>query len=150
MEKKDIFLNILSGLVIGTLATASFSRSSRNDIWKRSRGLSELSGFSELPKECCHFNHSRNYPLYDDTSNGLLTTVLEHYVFHRMFTGREREIGLNKHDNEFAIRETLGRFYDWMRTQRVSWTPVFMDKECEHIERRWNNYFAQKLHAKEG
>lgn len=98
-------LVLIGGIV---LSNCAFSRNVRNKIWQRAGGKSELSGLSEADGyslECAHLNHSRDYPRYNDPSNGRLLTTEEHLADHLHRTDN----GLDESGNTWAVRKLRER-----------------------------------------
>jgi hypothetical protein len=91
-----------------------FERNTKLEIYDRATNENgEL--FSELNPslvgfrfEVAHLNHTKDRN-YNNPDNGLLVTTLEHYVHHLLFLKSPLEIGLAKHQNDFAIEECYKR-----------------------------------------
>ena len=121
----------------GWLAFNAFSRSSREKIWERAGGVSEISGFSHEALECAHVNHDRDSGYYDDPDNGMLVTPWEHLheppVGHMLYKGEAVDQngllpnGLSPQHNNFAIRALEGRITDRDRSQEKIRQSSFSD-----------------------
>lgn len=72
------------------------------EIKKRSKGRSELSGRTDRPLECSHFDHTRN-ERYNLPENGIRLTVIEHLAYHLFFRDNASKIGLSEWGNDRAI-----------------------------------------------
>jgi len=131
-----------TGLILGGLALlsgAAFSLETKRKIWERSGRASELSGYNDRPLECMHFNHKRTNS-YDVTTNGLHVTDIEHYVYHLMYQSAPHEIGLNRHQNDWAIEqleERIGAFNGENNIFDVS----FLVRDAQM---RWNEYLLDE------
>lgn len=93
------------------LVSNAFTKASREKIWQRAEGRSELSGdYQHL--ECAHLDHSRSNPDYNNPDNGLLVTIYEHLNSPEVGHIPQREFypesplpnGLTPEWNEAAIR----------------------------------------------
>jgi len=80
-----------------------FSEPTLTEIKKRSHGRSEISGRTDRPLECSHFDHARNEK-YNTADNGIRTTTIEHLAYHIHYRDNPQEIGLTMDGNEAAIR----------------------------------------------
>jgi hypothetical protein len=83
---------------------APFSEDIRLEIRERAGHKSELSGRTDRPLQCSHYNHLKSYDDYNNKDNGLLVTDIEHRQFHVRFEGKAGGIGLYEHHNAYAIR----------------------------------------------
>lgn len=112
-----------------------FSLDIRNIIHARAHEASELSGETQSPTECSHFNHDRSSPLYNKPENGLLTTTLEHGCFHLRARGRASRIGLSENHNEAAIRFIQERYNKYCVENDIS--PEQTQQDLENAHRLW-------------
>lgn len=114
-------LAVLSTLEISKWA---FSWKTRQEIKERAGYTSEISGRDDLPLECSHFNHSRDYEYYDDPTNGIYVTIYEHLAIHQE-AGRHRTQygllpnGLTKDQNLWAINKIRERINEYERSQSL-------------------------------
>ena len=98
------------------LANSAFTRSVRRQIWERANNVSEISGRSDFPRECSHFNHDRNYPYYNHPDNGQLVLRNEHYMIHY---DEEGQNGLSEEGNQFALEKIWERMTDVERREVI-------------------------------
>lgn len=94
---------------------APFSGDGLLEIKVRSKGRSELSGRTDRPLHCMHFDHTRGEK-YNKPESGIRVTVIEHLAYHIMYQDNAGEIGLKECQNDFAI--------DMLNRESVT----FMDK----------------------
>jgi len=112
-----------------------FSLNTKMEIWDRAEGKSELNPNLEgFRLETAHISHQRNSN-YNLPSNGLLVTSLEHYAHHLLHLKNPEKIGLNRHHNEFAIRETCKRAEQ--DAQNLGWDVVKFNTELREAGNRW-------------
>lgn len=79
-----------------------FTGDGLREIKVRSKGRSELSGRTDRPLHCSHFNHTKG-TTYNEPERGLRVTIIEHLAYHLLYRDRASEIGLKSCQNEFAI-----------------------------------------------
>lgn len=94
--------NLMSILGVGLtliLVNFAFSKKTKEEIWKRDKGRSVLSGETEN-LHAAHIDHNKANPRYDDASNGRLLTAEEHLQDHINRAGRN---GLTSAQNAWAI-----------------------------------------------
>lgn len=72
------------------------------EIKVRSCGKSELSGRTDRPLHCMHFDHTRR-PDYNESNSGMRVTIVEHLAYHLFHQDKPEEIGLKECQNSFAI-----------------------------------------------
>lgn len=94
---------------------APFTGDGLAEIKVRSKGRSELSGRTDRPLHCMHFNHRRGES-YNKPESGMRVTVIEHLAYHIYYQDNAEEIGLKECQNDFAI--------DMLNREAVT----FMDK----------------------
>lgn len=98
-----------SSIILGTLTASlflssfAFSSRSRDVIKERAKWRSEISGRSDMPCECLHFNHNKKNSFYNNPANGVYATAIEHLAHHILYRNRPDGIGLNKYENNWAI-----------------------------------------------
>lgn len=97
--------------LLGIISSFAFTRKTREDVYSRSGGKSEISGVKYTQMEVMHTDHSRDSN-YDSPKRGLLVGILEHLIFHRVHKGRAKEIGLTEEQNDNAINLIFGRMRD--------------------------------------
>lgn len=149
-HKIDVAITAGSLLTLGILVTGAFSTESKDIIKHRARGQSELSGYNLMSKEAAHLNHSKDiHRRYDDPKNALYVTTFEHYVHHAMHQGKAGEIGLTENNNNFAVRDTLKRVYNWYAERGLELTPQMFENEYEIAYTRWNSFYSS-LRYREG
>lgn len=95
----DLPLILRSICLMSPIFAMAFSRAVRNIIMRRDGYKSVLSGETEN-LEAAHLNHDRNYPKYNEPSNGRMLTRREHYIDHLNRHGRN---GLTKDGNRGAL-----------------------------------------------
>lgn len=109
-----------AGLVITAgvfLASNAFSRAVRRQIWDRAGGVSELSGRSDWPRECAHYDHDRDNPDYNNPDNGILLLRNEHYMQHVDYEGSN---GLDEDGNQWALEQIWDRMTEVERQEVLS------------------------------
>lgn len=96
--------------------TNAFTRSVRRQIWERAGGVSELSGRSDWPRECSHYNHDREYIDYNNPNNGILVLRGEHYIQHIENEGNN---GLDYDGNQWALEQIWERMTPTERSEVI-------------------------------
>jgi hypothetical protein len=99
-EPKHLLENTLLIGTLGLISLLAFSKKSRQIIYERDGGKCVICGGVEW-LECCHIDHSKKNPRYDDPSNGDLRCVPDHLMDH---INREGRNGLPVHQNRFGIK----------------------------------------------
>lgn len=124
------------------LSTFAFSRKSRQAIWERAGGVSELSGQRTNRMECAHLNHfkDKNLTWYDNPENGLLVTLFEHAAHHRMFMLNPRAIGLTYKANKSAYYSILERIYKLENFEDEE----DIEKKIQEGMRMWREYYKRR------
>lgn len=83
---------------------APFNPESKYEIKERNNGKSELSGIENEPMVCCHLNHNRKNPMYNDPENGLRVTMIEEYAYHARARFKPKLIGMSQEHNDSVIK----------------------------------------------
>lgn len=91
-------LAIVGFFLISTLA---FSKKTKEEIWKRDKGKSVISGEGS-PLHVAHISHDKSKSNYDSPSNGRLLTPKEHLTIDHI--NRAGRNGLSENHNNYAIR----------------------------------------------
>jgi hypothetical protein len=91
-----------------------FSGFALKEIKKRSEGRSELSGRTDRPLDCMHFNHNKNRKEYNTPKEGIRVTIIEHLAYHIYHKEREQEVGLKECTNGWAIERLNERCVAFM------------------------------------
>jgi len=116
-------------LAIAGLTAGAFSRNVRETIRARAQYSSELSGRKDRPMQCSHWIHDRNNKYYNHPLMGILLTDEEHFVYHNMFRGNARLIGLTEDGNSWAINSLVHQ------VQKINamhnYEPMEYDREVE-------------------
>ena len=99
--------------VIFEVSNWAFDHRSRNLIWERAKGRSEVTGLNGRPLECSHIDHDRQSGYYQHPDNGLLLRDVEHLAYHIDFIGRARSIGLTEQGNDYAIEQIQKRVEEY-------------------------------------
>ncbi len=109
----DLALSAATLIALYKLSVSAFSRKSRRIIWERDGGVCQESGVDSKHQNlhAAHWNHSRDYPGYNDPENGRLLTTYEHYKDHYY---RDLEsIGLSENQNRWALNSLWGQLMPW-------------------------------------
>lgn len=113
----------------------AFSLETKFQIKERAGNRSELSGESDRPLQCSHFDHSKKNPNYDSPDEGILVTDIEHLAYHVKYLRKPDKIGLTKRENRDAIK-TLWR-------EALSFNNCSMEEICGRFieaKSRWDEY----------
>lgn len=95
-------LFLVGGILL--LSQFAFTRPIRREIHTRDE-VDVWDGATER-LECAHITHDKSDPRYNDTSNGRLLTIRNHYLDHYNREGRN---GLTKAGNDWALRAIWNR-----------------------------------------
>lgn len=115
-----------------------FSWKNKMEIKARANNRSELSGETDFKLHAAHLNHNKD-DTYRKIERGLLVTDIEHYAHHYMFQTNPSHIGLNKKENNRALKSM------WCQVMYNHGSSKSLEEivyELQYAIERWGDFYA--------
>jgi hypothetical protein len=122
-------------------ALSPFSGEALTEIKARSHGRCEITGKTDRPLQCLHFNHDKSNPIYNTPENGIRGIITLHLAQHLYYQEQPHLIGLKRCTNDYAIQklnaDTVAFFY------KINHLEV-LKPELIHCVQVWHGFAERK------